>query len=106
MIFAQYHIFNTLRMKNIVKCFSELSEFLDCCDFVKLNGDPNKCFFYVLVFRLAIAHNNIASNFNCRVLAVKQPESPLRKTKSPATLPALDSSTNMDFSQIEIAALQ
>ncbi|GLU20273.1 hypothetical protein SLE2022_364820 [Rubroshorea leprosula] len=58
------------------------------------------------LYKLAMAHNNIASNFNCRVLAVKQPESPLRKTKSPATLPALDSSTNMDFSQIEIAALQ
>ncbi|KAK2663567.1 hypothetical protein Ddye_002141 [Dipteronia dyeriana] len=54
--------------------------------------------------RLAMAHNNIASNFNCRVLAIKQPTAsnlaPLRtQTPTPA------SSTNLDFSQIEIASL-
>ncbi|KAK3225609.1 hypothetical protein Dsin_005471 [Dipteronia sinensis] len=56
--------------------------------------------------RLAMAHNNTASNFNfnCRVLAIKQPTAsnlaPLR-TQTPTP----DSSTNMDFSQIEIASL-
>ncbi|RVW17167.1 hypothetical protein CK203_075934 [Vitis vinifera] len=46
------------------------------------------------LYKLAMAHNNIASSFNCRVLAVKS---------NASSLP--DSSTNMDFSQIDLAGL-
>ncbi|KAK3024132.1 hypothetical protein RJ639_044387, partial [Escallonia herrerae] len=53
------------------------------------------------LYKLAMAHNYITANtFNCKVLAIKQP-TPLttRRTR------IADSSTNMDFSQIEIAGL-
>ncbi|KAJ0105341.1 hypothetical protein Patl1_19040 [Pistacia atlantica] len=50
------------------------------------------------LYKLALAHNNIASNFNCKVLAIKQP--------GVAVVPTLDSSTNMDFSVIDITRLQ
>ncbi|KAK9053827.1 hypothetical protein SSX86_024902 [Deinandra increscens subsp. villosa] len=53
------------------------------------------------LYRLAMAHKNIANNFNCKVLAIKQPTSPL--TTSRPTLS--DSSTSMDFSQIDISTL-
>uniref|UniRef100_A0A2N9HCK5 UspA domain-containing protein n=1 Tax=Fagus sylvatica TaxID=28930 RepID=A0A2N9HCK5_FAGSY len=57
------------------------------------------------LFKLAMAHENIANNLNCRVFAIKQPPlSPLRTKSNVVTV--LDSSTNMDFSQIEIAGLQ
>ncbi|XWS48339.1 hypothetical protein CRYUN_Cryun13aG0067100 [Craigia yunnanensis] len=56
------------------------------------------------LYKLAMAHDNIANNLNCRVLAIKQPKLPTLKTRE--MLPALDSSTNMDFSQIEISGLQ
>ncbi|KAK0588004.1 hypothetical protein LWI29_032683 [Acer saccharum] len=52
--------------------------------------------------RLAMAHNNIASNFDCRVLAIKQPTA---SNLVPLQTQTADSSTNMDFSQIEIASL-
>nr|GEY67952.1 adenine nucleotide alpha hydrolases-like superfamily protein [Tanacetum cinerariifolium] len=51
---------------------------------------------------LAMARINISNNFNCKVLAIKQPASPLT-TKSRPTLS--HSSTSMDFSQIEISTL-
>lgn len=54
------------------------------------------------LYRLAMARINISTNFNCKVLAIKQPTSPLT-TKSRPTLS--DSSTSMDFSQIEISTL-
>ncbi|WRX18783.1 hypothetical protein QQP08_011270 [Theobroma cacao] len=53
-----------------------------------------------------MAHDSIASSFNCRVLAIKQPELVPPRTKTRAMLSGLDSSTNMDFSQIEISGLQ
>ncbi|XP_076905665.1 uncharacterized protein LOC143561471 [Bidens hawaiensis] len=54
------------------------------------------------LYRLAVAHKNIATNFNCKVLAIKQPNSPL-----PSSGPTLSEScsTSMDFSQIDISAL-
>ncbi|XP_050377500.1 uncharacterized protein LOC126794766 [Argentina anserina] len=65
------------------------------------------------LYKLAMAQsNNIANIFmNCRVLAIKQPpSSPLKinKTSAPTTAasPVLDSSTNLDFSQIDVAGLQ
>ncbi|XP_062030137.1 uncharacterized protein LOC133745999 [Rosa rugosa] len=64
------------------------------------------------LYKLAMAQgNNIANNFmNCRVLAIKQPSSsPLRINKASAPTPAtpvLDCSTNLDFSQIDVAGLQ
>ncbi|KAF7838608.1 uncharacterized protein G2W53_007090 [Senna tora] len=55
--------------------------------------------------RLAMAHNSVASNFNCRVLAIKQPApSPLMKSMVSAAA-VLDSSTSMDFSQIDLSTL-
>ncbi|KAK2968010.1 hypothetical protein RJ640_020418, partial [Escallonia rubra] len=53
------------------------------------------------LYKLAMAHNYTTANtFNCKVLAIKQP-TPLttRRTR------VADSSTNMDFSQIEIAGI-
>ncbi|XP_014507518.1 uncharacterized protein LOC106767193 isoform X1 [Vigna radiata var. radiata] len=46
------------------------------------------------LYSLSMVHNNIANYFNCRVLAINQP------LASPV------SSTNMDFSHIDISALQ
>lgn len=51
------------------------------------------------VYRLALPHNKIENNLNCKVLAIKQPTT-LTTTR---TISLSDSSTNMDFSQIEIA---
>ncbi|XP_054807293.1 uncharacterized protein LOC129309660 isoform X2 [Prosopis cineraria] len=57
------------------------------------------------LYKSAMSHNNIASNFNCRVLAINHPPaSPLRPVVSAAAV--LDSSTNMDFSQIDLSTLQ
>lgn len=64
-----------------------------------------------------MAHDNIASNFNCKVMAIKQPPppqlstphsaSPERKNKSDnVNVIAADNSLSMDFSQIELTALQ
>ncbi|KAG5046533.1 hypothetical protein JHK86_015939 [Glycine max] len=48
---------------------------------------------------------NIGSIFNCRVFAIKQPHvSPVRPMISAVSV--LDSSTNMDFSQIDLSRLQ
>ncbi|KAL5544689.1 hypothetical protein UlMin_008473 [Ulmus minor] len=57
------------------------------------------------LYKLAMAHNSITSILGCRVLAIRQPPSPPTKTRTHQAL-ALDCSTNMDFSQIEIAGLQ
>ncbi|PON86533.1 Universal stress protein [Trema orientale] len=60
------------------------------------------------LYKLAMAHSDITKSFSCRVLAIRQPpsSSPSRtKTRRTSTL-SLDSSTNMDFSQIEIAGLR
>ncbi|KAK6925206.1 UspA [Dillenia turbinata] len=59
------------------------------------------------MYRLATAHNNVASNFNCKVLAIKQPPPPPRpSTAKRTTATAVPvSSTNLDFSQVEIAKL-
>ncbi|KAJ1392334.1 UspA [Sesbania bispinosa] len=57
------------------------------------------------LYNLAMGHNSIGSYFNCRVLAIKQqPESPLSTMVS--AVGVLDSSTEMDFSQIHISRLQ
>ncbi|XP_075662516.1 uncharacterized protein LOC142631991 [Castanea sativa] len=56
------------------------------------------------LYKLAMAHEDVANNLNCRVLAIKQPH-PLPLRKKTNVVRALDSSTNMDFSQIEIAGL-
>lgn len=54
------------------------------------------------LYSLAMVHSNIANYFNCRILAINQPpESPL----SPM-VGVQGSSTNMDFSQIDISGLQ
>lgn len=60
-----------------------------------------------MVYRLAMGHDNIGKNLNCKVLGVKQtPSSPPSRTKTNVAVPVLDSSTNMDFSQIEIGRLE
>ncbi|XVF50666.1 hypothetical protein PTKIN_Ptkin04bG0120300 [Pterospermum kingtungense] len=58
------------------------------------------------LYKLAMAQHSIANSLNCRVLAIKQPELPPVSAKTREMLPALDSSTNMDFSRIEISGLQ
>ncbi|KAL1069906.1 hypothetical protein E1A91_D12G300400v1 [Gossypium mustelinum] len=60
------------------------------------------------LYRLALGHDNIANSLSCRVLAIKQPElspPPPLRAKTRERLPPLDSSTTMDFSQIEISGL-
>ncbi|KAJ8553408.1 hypothetical protein K7X08_024086 [Anisodus acutangulus] len=56
------------------------------------------------LYKMAMAHNNIARNFNCKVLAIKQPTQ-LTTTRRRTSISLPNSSTNMDFSQIEITAL-
>ncbi|KAK4374627.1 hypothetical protein RND71_005304 [Anisodus tanguticus] len=56
------------------------------------------------LYRLAMTHNKIAINLNCKVLAIKQPTQ-LMVTRT-RTISFQDSSTNMDFSQIEIDAVR
>ncbi|KAM3232629.1 hypothetical protein P3L10_017988 [Capsicum annuum] len=57
------------------------------------------------LYRLAMNYNNIASNLNCKVVAIKQPTPPMATSTRTRTISFQDSSTNMDFSQIEIDAL-
>lgn len=52
------------------------------------------------LYKLALAHSDLSSNFSCRVLAIKQPQPLMQQTISTP-----DRSTNMDFSQIEITKL-
>ncbi|KAK3014431.1 hypothetical protein RJ639_008059 [Escallonia herrerae] len=53
------------------------------------------------LYKLAMAHSYTTANtFNCKVLAIKQP-TPLTTRRTHVA----DCSTNMDFSQIEIAGL-
>ncbi|GFS40726.1 adenine nucleotide alpha hydrolases-like superfamily protein [Actinidia rufa] len=54
------------------------------------------------LYKLAMAHNNIASNFNCKVLAIKPPTTPLTTRNTNIRL-TMDSSTSMDFSHVEIS---
>ncbi|XP_057437060.1 uncharacterized protein LOC130729326 [Lotus japonicus] len=58
---------------------------------------------FLYKFAMAHSHKSIASNFNCRVLAIKHPHSDHMISSAVAVL---DSSTNMDFSQIDISQLQ
>ncbi|XP_061374269.1 uncharacterized protein LOC133316533 [Gastrolobium bilobum] len=60
---------------------------------------------FLYKFAMAHSHNSIASNFNCRVLAIKQPHVSTPRPMISA-LAVLDSSTNMDFSQIDISRLE
>ncbi|TMW88396.1 hypothetical protein EJD97_018611 [Solanum chilense] len=57
------------------------------------------------LYRLAMSHNHIGSNLNCKVVAIKQPTPLMTKGTRTRTICFQDSSTNMDFSQIEINAL-
>ncbi|XP_061365215.1 uncharacterized protein LOC133308592 [Gastrolobium bilobum] len=54
------------------------------------------------LYNFTMAHKSIDSNFNCRVFAIKQPPSS-QLSPMPSALGVLDSSTNMDFSHIEIS---
>ncbi|CAN0891509.1 hypothetical protein LINGRAHAP2_LOCUS17032 [Linum grandiflorum] len=74
------------------------------------------------MYRLAMTHTNIASNFNCRVLAIKHPTShpksskPNTRTNSISSIsswtssatpsPMSDCHHNLDVSQIEIGRLE
>ncbi|XP_022137469.1 uncharacterized protein LOC111008906 [Momordica charantia] len=61
------------------------------------------------LYKMAMAQDDIARNFNCKVLAIKQATTSIEeshKSKNVQVIAAMDSSTNMDFSQIEIAKLQ
>ncbi|XP_006341712.1 uncharacterized protein [Solanum tuberosum] len=57
------------------------------------------------IYKMAMAHNSIASNLNCKVVAIKQPTPLTTTTTRKRTISLPNSSTNMDLSQIEIAAL-
>ncbi|QCD80741.1 Rossmann-like alpha/beta/alpha sandwich fold [Vigna unguiculata] len=54
------------------------------------------------LYSLSMVHNNVANYFNCRVLAINQP---LASPVSPK-MGVQGSSTNMDFSQIDLSGLQ
>lgn len=62
--------------------------------------------------RWAMSGIDVARNFDCKVMAIKQPspeQLPPAKVKGHKTSPATatsDSLTNFDFSQIEISGLQ
>ncbi|CAN7019269.1 unnamed protein product, partial [Brassica rapa subsp. trilocularis] len=65
------------------------------------------------LYRWAVSGIDVARNFNCKVMAIKQPspeESPLpgkaKGRKTSQTTVTLDSLTNFDFSQIDISGLQ
>ncbi|KAK8521358.1 hypothetical protein V6N13_077465 [Hibiscus sabdariffa] len=58
------------------------------------------------LYKLALAHDNIANSLSCRVLAIKQPELPPLRGKTKEMLPPLHCSSTLDFSQIEISGLQ
>ncbi|XP_022923726.1 uncharacterized protein LOC111431346 [Cucurbita moschata] len=64
------------------------------------------------LYKMAVEEDDIARNFKCKVLAIKSSTEEPQKTKNveviAAAAAAVDtgSSTNMDFSQIEIAKLQ
>ncbi|XP_010262586.1 PREDICTED: uncharacterized protein LOC104601074 isoform X3 [Nelumbo nucifera] len=55
------------------------------------------------LYKMAMAQGNITNNLNCRILAIKQPLSSTPTTTKRPT--AADSSTGLEFSQIEIARL-
>ncbi|XP_023000727.1 uncharacterized protein LOC111495088 [Cucurbita maxima] len=60
------------------------------------------------LYKMAVEEDDIARNFKCKVLAIKSSTEESQKTKNVEVIAAADtgSSTNMDFSQIEIAKLQ
>ncbi|KAM7479751.1 hypothetical protein LguiA_027964 [Lonicera macranthoides] len=55
------------------------------------------------IYKLAMAHSNIGNRLNCKVIAIKQPT---QLTTTTRTISILDSSTNLDYSQIEISGLR
>ncbi|XP_038893894.1 uncharacterized protein LOC120082691 isoform X2 [Benincasa hispida] len=65
---------------------------------------------YSFLYKMAMGEDDLARIFNCKVLAIKQASTSAEeshKTKNVEVIAAaMDSSTNMDFSQIEIAKLQ
>ncbi|XP_030455456.1 uncharacterized protein LOC115676653 [Syzygium oleosum] len=57
------------------------------------------------LYKLAMTNDTIASSFNCRVLAIRQPPpSPFSSTKTRA-ITTDASSINLDFSQVDMAPL-
>ncbi|XP_038687185.1 uncharacterized protein LOC119986620 isoform X2 [Tripterygium wilfordii] len=61
------------------------------------------------LYRLALTHDNIADSFSCKVLAIKPPITSSLRSRSCSSATMLTtqgSSTNMDFSLIEIARLE
>lgn len=52
-----------------------------------------------------MAHNNVGNILNCKVVAIKQPGA-IQEIRTRATPVVVGSSTNMDFSLIEIASLE
>ncbi|XP_027368215.1 uncharacterized protein LOC113874190 [Abrus precatorius] len=60
---------------------------------------------FLYKFAMAHSHKSIASNFNCRIIAIKEPyASPVRPMISAVAV--LDSSTNVDLSLIDLSRLQ
>uniref|UniRef100_A0A2C9WH16 UspA domain-containing protein n=1 Tax=Manihot esculenta TaxID=3983 RepID=A0A2C9WH16_MANES len=57
------------------------------------------------LYKLAMAHNNVGNILNCKVVAIKQPGA-IQEIRTRATPVVVGSSTNMDFSLIEIASLE
>ncbi|KAK4752542.1 hypothetical protein SAY87_021340 [Trapa incisa] len=63
------------------------------------------------LYKLGTANNNIASKFNCKVLAIKQPSPTLHSVhpqnkSNNVNVIAADNSFRMDFSQIDLTGLQ
>ncbi|KAK4804362.1 hypothetical protein SAY86_004179 [Trapa natans] len=63
------------------------------------------------LYKLGTANNNIASKFNCKVLAIKQPSPTLHSVRPQnksdnVNVIAADNSFRMDFSQIDLTGLQ
>ncbi|KAI8537970.1 hypothetical protein RHMOL_Rhmol09G0064700 [Rhododendron molle] len=100
---------NKLRIRRL-KGFQLALSFKDICtNFPNINHIIHKQGQYKVVTkfqqksierRLPMAHNNIASNFNCKVVAIKQPTPPPFTPRNTN----ISSPNILDFSQIEIAA--
>ncbi|KVH98448.1 Rossmann-like alpha/beta/alpha sandwich fold [Cynara cardunculus var. scolymus] len=58
------------------------------------------------LYRLAMGQKNIGNNFNCKVLAIKQPTSPLTTSRPTPSVSDGSTSSSMDFSQIDISTLR
>ncbi|KAF7849200.1 hypothetical protein BT93_L1088 [Corymbia citriodora subsp. variegata] len=57
------------------------------------------------LYKLAMRHDDIASNFNCRVLAIRQPPSSLFDSTKTHVITTDASSFSMDFSQVDMTPL-